>query len=154
MEITIRKAVLADLSILDSFQQGVVEAERPFDPTLKKGALIYYDIQKLINSEESELLVAVVDNQVVGSGYARIEKAKGYLKHEHHGYLGFMFVLPDFRQKGVNKLILDGLKDWCFSKEVYELRLEVYPQNAGAIRAYEKAGFEGIMLEMRMNLKD
>lgn len=154
MEITIRQAKFTDTKSLRAFEQGVVQAELPFNSTLNKEGVEYYDIDQLIMSPESEILVAVSNNQLIGSGYARIEKAKPYFKHSHHGYLGFMYVLPEFRRQGVNKMIFDALKNWCKSKGVFELRLDVYSQNAGAIRAYEKVGFEPLMIEMRMKLDD
>lgn len=39
MHILIRKATPADLETLLRFEQGVVQAERPFDPTLGEGAI-------------------------------------------------------------------------------------------------------------------
>ena len=35
-----------------------------------------------------------------------------------------------------------------------EIHLTVYPDNAPAIRAYEKVGFEPYILEMRLNLDE
>ena len=40
----VRKATLDDLPTLLLFEQGVIEAERPFDPTIKSG-----DINAVIN---------------------------------------------------------------------------------------------------------
>jgi GNAT superfamily N-acetyltransferase len=150
--VTIRKATLDDLEILLSFEQGVIQSERPFDPTLKRSFTTYYNIPKLILSDESELIVAVNGEDVIGSGYARIELAKPYVDHTSHGYLGFMFVLPEFRGKGINKMILDTLSEWCASRNVFELKLEVYVQNTPAIKAYEKAGFEKLMVLMRKDI--
>jgi GNAT superfamily N-acetyltransferase len=39
----------------------------------------------------------------IDAGYARIEQAKPYLKHTAYAYLGFMYVLPAYRGKGINK---------------------------------------------------
>ena len=82
------------------------------------------------------------------------EKSKSYLKHDQHAYLGFMYVLPEYRGKGINKLILGHLKDWALSQGLTELRLEVYSENSSAIKAYEKFGFKSHMLEMRYNLDE
>ena len=64
-----------------------------------------------------------------------------------------MFVDGAWRGKGVNKQILDGLKQWVKSQGIGELRLEVYQQNESAIRAYEKAGFAKHMILMRIGLE-
>ena len=150
--ITVRKATPDDMEVLLSFEQGVIQAERPFDTTLKTDFTTYYDLPKLISSDDAELVVAVNGDEVIGSGYARIEQAKQYVNHRSHSYLGFMFVLPDFRGRGINKMILDALSEWCASRNVFELRLEVYVQNSPAIKAYEKAGFEKLMVLMRKDI--
>ena len=153
-EITTRKATYNDLETLRRFEQGVIIAERPFDPTLKKGLISYYDLEAMIAATHVELIVAELNGEIVGSGYARIETAKPYLQHEQHAYLGFMYVEPQHRGKGINKIILAALKKWSSSQNITELRLEVYFNNTPAITAYEKAGFTKHMIEMRMSLEE
>ncbi|MGC4103864.1 GNAT family N-acetyltransferase [Ferruginibacter sp.] len=148
--IIIRPATIHDMPVLLEFEQGVIAAERPFDVTLKDSRINYYDIEKMIFSETVELVVATLNGAPVGSGYARIEEAKPFLKYSRYAYLGFMYVLPQHRGKGINKLIMEALSKWAASKDMVELRLEVYHQNAAAIAAYEKAGFSKLLIEMRM----
>jgi len=112
-KITIRKAVPNDLEILFEFEQGIVRTERPFDTTLKEGLIHYYDLEAMIGAEDVQLLVAECNSELAGSGYARIEDVKNYLKHPKHAYLGFMYVKPEYRGKGVNQMIIEGLKEWC-----------------------------------------
>lgn len=147
-----RKATLNDLETLRRFEQGVISAERPFDPTLKKGHINYYDLEYMIDAPHIELIVAELNGELVGSGYARIEDAKHYLQHDQHSYLGFMYVEPQHRGKGINKIIIDALKKWSLSQNITELRLDVYHDNSPAIKAYEKVGFRKHMIEMRMGL--
>ena len=152
-QIIIRKATLNDLDELLVFEQGVIGTERPFDPTLKTGPTNYYDIGKMIAATDVELLVAESNGKLIGSGYARIESAKPYLQHKLHAYLGFMYVVPEHRGMGVNKMIIDALAAWSVSQDITELRLDVYDKNAAAIKAYERAGFTRHMVSMRSGLK-
>lgn len=152
-QIFIREAALTDMDTLLQFEQGVISAERPFDLTLKDDPIRYYDLEQLITAPHIQLVVAQAGDKVIGSGYARIETAKPFLKHEQYSYLGFMYVLPAYRGKGVNKLIINVLKDWSFSRGITEMRLEVYHDNIPAIKAYEKVGFEKLLIEMRMGIK-
>jgi GNAT superfamily N-acetyltransferase len=150
-QIIIRKATSSDVETLLTFEQGVIKAERPFDSTLKEDPITYYDLQDLIARNDAELAVAELNNQIIGSGYARIEQSKPYLRHEKHAYLGFMYVSPLHRGKGINKLIIEFLKSWAIANHIYEFRLDVYFENASAIKAYEKIGFSRHMIEMRMS---
>ena len=153
-EIKIRKATLDDLEQLLVFEQSLIKFERSFDPTVKPDPVNYYDLKAMLTSLPIEVAVAELNNKIIGSGYARIDKSKPFLKHEHHAYLGFMYVLPEYRGKGINKQIIDHLKDWAASQNVNEFRLEVYYDNDSAIKAYEKIGFSRYSLEMRYNLKE
>ncbi len=151
-KLIIRKATLNDLDTLLVFEQGVITAERPFDSTLKKEHTRYYDIKKMITVPDVEIVVAELNGEIIGSGYARIENSKPYLQHRQHAYLGFMYVVPEYRGKGVNKKILDVLAAWSAAENIKELRLDVYQDNEAAIKAYEKSGFVKHMVEMRMKL--
>ena len=152
-QFTIRQASIEDLNTLYRFEQGIITAERPYNETLRPGHINYYDLKEMLYLPYVHVVVALDGDRIIGSGYARIESAKPYLQHERHSYLGFMYVEPDYRGKGVNNLIIDALKAWSVSRNIYELRLHVYNDNAAAIRAYEKAGFEKHLLEMRIGLK-
>ena len=151
-KINVRKAVMSDLDMLLNFEQGVVRAERPFDPTLKPDPIHYYNISGMIEADHVQLVVAENEIKLVGCGYARIEKAQSYLQHSEYAYLGFMYVAEDYRGRGINQLIVEALKSWVVSRGITELRLEVYKDNLRAINAYEKVGFEQHLIEMRMGL--
>jgi ribosomal protein S18 acetylase RimI-like enzyme len=150
--IVTRHATNADLPKLGEFLQMLVNAERPFDPTLKDGEILYYNLEAMIVEEQTAVLVIEADGEIIGSGYAQIRPAKSYERHELFGYLGFMFVIPEFRGKGVNKLLLDKLKQWILSKGITEVRLEVYHENDAAVSAYEKAGFKKFLTTMRCDI--
>jgi RimJ/RimL family protein N-acetyltransferase len=154
MKPIVRKAKPEDLPVLMEFMKGLVEAERPMDPTIKDEHVVYYDLSEIMANEESDLYVVALNNELVASGYAKIKDDRPYLKHKKQGYLGFMFVPEKHRGNGYNKLIMDTLLQWCEDRNVYEIRLDVYEDNPSAIRAYEKAGLKKHLINMRMNLKD
>ena len=152
--IIIREATLEDLQVLLGFEQGIITAERPFDPTLKQGEINYYSIHDMILAPDVHIVVAESENKLIASGYARIEKAKPYLDHEDYAYLGFMFVDPAYRSQGINGKIIDALKKWSLEQHITELRLQVYDENISAIKAYTRAGFSRYMLIMRTRLDE
>ncbi|MDF2515027.1 MAG: family N-acetyltransferase [Sphingobacterium sp.] len=152
MELKIRQAQENEINVLLEFEQGIVAAERPYDDTLKEGEIHYYDLLELIKSAEAEVLVAVIGDQLVGSGYAKIVDAKPYQKYAKYVHLGFMYVKPEYRGQGINKLILEALTDWAKDRNITELRLQVYDQNESAKKAYCKAGFKPNLLEMRIEI--
>ncbi len=152
-QVIVRTATLGDLDLLLEFEQAIIEAERPFDDTIRTGANVrYYDLRDLISSSDSEVVIAELGSEMIGSGYARIEVSEAYLKHAEHSYLGFMYVVPQYRGKGVNRKIIDALESWSRAQGVTEMQLEVYADNAIAIKAYEKSGYSSVIVTMRKGL--
>lgn len=153
-DILIRPATPEDLPTLLRFEQGIITAERPYDQTLKPDPISYYDIGEMISDPNAEVAVAVSDGRLIGSGYAIKKASRHYLNPPFHAFIGFLYVEPDFRGRGINQRVLDHLFAWARAKDLPEIHLTVYPDNAPAIRAYEKVGFDPYILEMRLNLDD
>ncbi|MBT8179057.1 MAG: GNAT family N-acetyltransferase [Eudoraea sp.] len=148
--VIVREARLEDLPELLEFEQKLIEAERPFDPTIRQPPVKYYDLKALLLDEHVGVYVAEYDGMLVSSGYGMARKARSYLDHEEYAYLGFMYTLPQYRGKGINQRILRALQDWAKSMGLIELRLTVYEDNLPAVKAYEKAGFQKHIIEMRL----
>ncbi|MBQ4878112.1 GNAT family N-acetyltransferase [Pseudoalteromonas luteoviolacea] len=147
-----RAATLEDKAALLNLEQAVVDAERPYNNQIKADAH-YYDLDKLLQSEQASVQVAECNNQIIATGYVQIRLSKQSLEHEQHGYLGFMFVSPEFRGQGLNQKITQRLIDWAESKGIYDFYLDVYNDNQAAINAYQKLGFKPSLLEMKVNTK-
>lgn len=148
----IRPVKKEEISLLLKFEQELVEFERPFDSTLKDEKISYYDISSKINSKDSCVLIAEVNDEIVGSGFLDIVKAKPFLKHNYFGSLGFFYVKQEWRGRGINKAILKELVKWAKKRNVYEIRLQVYDKNTDAKSVYFKYGFEPTLLEMRLKI--
>ena len=141
------------MDTLLAFEQAIIEAERPFDETIRTDdGVHYYDLEALIASTDAELVVGETDTEIIGAGYARIKPSEPYLDHDRLSYLGFMYVAPDHRGKGVNQMIIESLEASSLSKGVTEMQLEVYVENVGAIKAYEKSGYKTSLVTMRKAL--
>lgn len=154
MSLIMRSARLPDLPVLRSFEQGIVTAERPYDSTLKADPISYYDIEEMIRSEDAEVAVAEVDGEIVASGYVKKRQSREYVMSDDHAFIGLLYVAPPHRGQGVNKRVLGHLFAWAKTNNLPDVHLTVYPENAPAVRAYEKAGFEPYLLEMRLNLDE
>ncbi len=150
--IIIREANINDLETLLEFEQSIIEAERPLNPFLKKSKINFYNIKEILIDENALIIVAVSNEELVGSGYVKIEDSEEYQKNKKNGYIGFMYVKPSFRGQRISSLVLENLKSWAKSKEIKELRLDVYNSNVKAIKAYEHFGFNKALVNMRMEI--
>ena len=148
----IREARDGDYSSLVALEQKVIDAERPYNASLKKEGAYYYDIEKLISDHDSRLVVGEVSGGIIATGYVQVRHSKPALDHDSHGYLGFMYVEEKYRGLGLNKVIVQNLVSWGQRRGVTDFYLDVYAENKSAVRAYEKFGFRGSLLEMKLNL--
>jgi len=152
MKTIIREALETEIDVLLDFEKGIVEAERPFDSTLRAGEIHYYDLIELIKADNATVLVAVINDEIVGSGYAKIIEAKPFKTYDKYAYLGFMYVKPEFRGQGVNQKIIEELIEWSKKQQITEIRLDVYDENLIAKNAYLKAKFKPVLLQMRLDV--
>lgn len=150
----IREALPSDLTVLLEFEQGVVAEERPFNDAIREQDVTYYDLPGLMSDPDASLQLAERDGRIVACGYVWLRKSNPAFTHRRHAYLGFMYVEPDARGQGINKQIVDSLIAWSLERNVDDFYLEVYAGNAAAVRAYEKAGFEPLLVEMKLSSKE
>ena len=146
-----RDANFNDRPKLLALEQALIEAERPFNKLTKVDAT-YHDLDALISVADTLFLVVEIGGKIVATGYIQIRASKTYLQHSHHGYLGFMYVVPQFRGQGLNKKLLEKLIVWGQERGIRVFYLEVYTQNNVAIKAYEKVGFTSSVVEMKLTL--
>lgn len=73
---------------------------------------------------------------------------------EDDGWVGVLYVKPEFRSHGVGKLLLSVLKKHFVKHKVFMMRILVLNDNKGAIRLYESLGFEPYEVKMRLRLDD
>ncbi len=152
--IKLREAKIEDLSLLLEFERCLIEYEKKFTPNLKKSSFSYYNLRAYIENPDISVVVAEQKDEVIASGYALVKKNKAYKNPEYYVLLGFMYVIPEQRGAGVNKIIIDYLLNWGKSRGYSEFQLDVYAQNESAIRAYKKAGFTFETFTMRINTSD
>jgi RimJ/RimL family protein N-acetyltransferase len=90
-------------------------------------------------ARDSAALVAVTSDveQVVG----QLTATRNRNIYFHTAELG-MSVAPEYRGKKVGVELMEGAKDWARAFGIEKLCLNVVPNNARAIRFYEKVGFE------------
>ena len=156
MNIYFRRATLADVPLLRGFESKLVAYEQTTEPTLiQEDTLQYYDIPKLIkDAVNAAVLIAEIDGKPVGCGLGQIKENSHCYNEKHYGYIGFMYVDEEQRGKNIGSSIVQELIIWFRNKEINEIHLKVYASNLGAIRAYQKYGFEHYIHEMKLRKLD
>lgn len=116
-------------------------------------------MQKMIddaNTMDGKIFVAEEKDQIIGfiQGVI-IEHKKGAdtfydLTHNpsKEGWIGLLFVKPEYRGGGTGQQLLDEMKKYFISKNCTSIRLLVLSDNKHAVAVYEKNGFIRHDLEM------
>jgi ribosomal protein S18 acetylase RimI-like enzyme len=156
MSLSIRPASLSDVDLLRDFERKLISHEQENEKTLKQEReLLYYDIPKLIEDVRNTcVLIAELDGNPVGCGFGQIRENDHFNQEKQYGYIGLMYVDESSRGNNVGHSIVQELVRWFHSRTIREIRLKVYASNPGAIKAYEKYGFEHMVHEMKLKSHD
>lgn len=95
-------------------------------------------IQKIINNDKETLIVAEINDVVVGSIVFRSNNKK---RLSHTGSIS-MSLSRDYRGAGIGKILLQTLLDWAKKHPLIEkVSLGVFATNHRAISLYKSVGF-------------
>lgn len=137
----VREAEEGDAAALHIFMVGLV-AERPATIFRRAAARSVAEEIEFIRRTKADaagvVLIATAGARVVGSlDFHRERRAQA----AHGGTFG-MSVARDQRRKGIGIALLTSLVEWARRSAVARIELQVFSNNAGAIRLYERIGFE------------
>lgn len=99
-------------------------------------------VSHFIHSENSTIILAVVDDQLVGH-ITVVGGNTNRIKHRAHIVVG---ILEKFSGQGIGRKLFEHVEHWRKTTCVTRLELTVMANNERAIALYEKVGFrvEGI----------
>src|SRR5699024_8173339 len=138
----IRKANLEDASRTLQIQKEVVEegvflttSSDEFDKTVEQQRDW---MEKILANDKETMLVAETSKGIVGW---IVFFSQNRIRLSHTGSFGMM-IDKDFRDKGIGKLLIEGLLDWAESNPLIEkVSIGVFSTNERAIALYKKMGF-------------
>lgn len=96
------------------------------------------EIENYFQSRNHIYIVAEIENKVAGY----IEFRNGVFKRTSHTGMFSMFILKQYRQQGIGKILLDTLVRWAQKNPLIEkITLSVFSTNIRAQNLYLKCGF-------------
>lgn len=142
IDITIRKAIPDDAKDLLAVMKKVGK-ETPYLIMDEQGLelseeAMRLNLENLYKSENNVLLVAVMENKIIGTASVKASYQK---RMEHIGEVG-MSILKEFWGYGLGTQLLDEIIVWAEETNVIKrLELTVQDRNKRAIHLYRKIGF-------------
>jgi GNAT superfamily N-acetyltransferase len=138
MAFDIRRARSADLESLVSF--ALAEAKEAEGIT-KDSERVRQGITTALHDESVAMYWVLEQNNTGVIGGVSIVKEWSDWNSGYYWWIQNMYILPEFRGKGLMERLIQALKDTARNEDALELRLYVHKNNAQAISAYQKVGF-------------
>ncbi|MFC1768559.1 GNAT family N-acetyltransferase [Nanoarchaeota archaeon] len=160
----IRKAKLNDMgAILELWDQFIMDHDkivfrekpsfRPYLKIKKNGRSIVEEFyKKHIRSKNGQVFIAEDKGKPIGYCLVYIDNNIPVFELEKLGYISDMFLLKEYRRKGISSLFFKESKKWCKKKGLKYMSINVNSVNSVARKVYRSWGFEDQRIEMRMRV--
>ena len=154
----IRRATINDIDILNKLLLQVLEVHHKGRPDIFKGNTKKYtdsELAQIIEDDERPIFVAENDKGIV-EGYAFCI----FQKHEKNNiltdiktlYIDDLCVDENSRGNHVGKKLYDYVKSYAKENGCYNVTLNVWSLNTGAMKFYEKCGLKPQKIGMEIIL--
>lgn len=152
MNLVIREANNNDISSLNSLFQKLLEYEREnYDDNIKEDLCINSFFDKRINIKNHIVLVAEVENNIVGYLYCIIDDDNKITK-EIEAKIESFYIDFEYRNKGIGTKMLQEINRILKDKNVKYVFIENLEKNEHSKYLYEKLGFEIFREDRRKKL--
>ncbi len=156
----IRAATSQDAAAIGQLWVQLVEYHRQLDDRMPiaapDGAERYaYRVRDSLDDTHTRVFVADDDGQVMGYVMGVIvDLLPEMFAEERAGFLADIFVLPEYRDKGIGKALVNALKAWFRARDIYHFEWYVASKNRAGIAFWRSVQGEEVMLRMRASTDD
>lgn len=128
----IRKAEDQDVKILNNFLTLLIRDEKKYDLGINENFI----------EDETKLIIVAEENGIIMGYLFGVIKPKDATYNYTTARLDALYVLPEFRKKGIATALIEYFKKWAFAKKAQKLEVSVWSNNKEAKQLYEKAHFK------------
>jgi [ribosomal protein S18]-alanine N-acetyltransferase len=135
-EVVLRRYLVGDLDEIVHLDESCFEEEFRFD---RRSMKAYAEARNAIS------LTAEKDGEIVGFVIVHIDRvAAGW-----RGYVVTLDVAAEFRRRGLAQRMMQAVEMLAEAQEAARMELHVFTANGGAIRFYERQGYERVATRRR-----
>jgi len=108
-----------------------------------------------IHNKKGVFLLAKDKEEVIGYIFAFKKTARKVpiIKQTKWVEVDVLSVRSDYRNKGIGELLMNKVEIWAKKSKISSLELNVWCFNKGAVKFYEKRGYDTYNLKMRKVIK-
>jgi ribosomal protein S18 acetylase RimI-like enzyme len=150
--IKVRKAREDDLikiaGLWKAFMKYNGDFNKSFETNKKATEFFAREMLEKIKESECRLSVADSDGELIGFCYSYISQKPKYFKLSNFGFIGDLYVMPDYRRCGIGQTLVKDAVEFFAKKKIKQIELLVSIKNEGTIKFWESLGFSHLLTWM------
>ena len=143
---TIRKARQSDIPVLNELLQDILQVHHKARPDIFKSSGQKFseeDLKALLDNPDKPIFVYEVDGQVVGHLFCELRTATGdVLQPVKTLFIDDLCVASAARGQKIGEQLYEFALSYAKEQGCYNLTLDVWADNAGAVRFYDRLGMK------------
>lgn len=154
--ISVRIAKRSDLEVIQELHAKLFEYE---DSLITLYNLQYdkseYSKKYFLNRLDPSngcIFLAVDNSKIIGYLCAG-KGSEEYRAVTKYAEIESLFVLSEYRNQGIGKMLMDGFKEWAKNLGISRLKVEVVSINSRSLEYYKREGFVPTYLELEAILR-
>lgn len=136
----------------DKLLTMLIQDEKKYNENTKDDYIVDNWYSSFIDKDDSQLFIAVDDNEIVGYIYVKIITTSDSSDIYTEASISGIYVKDNFRKQGIGTKLINEAKKWCINKGVTYLKLNVLEGNIAALNLYKKLGFNDFSRVLRNKL--
>ena len=130
----------------------LIQDEKKYNENTKDDYIVDNWYSSFIDKDDSQLFIAVNDNEIVGYIYVKIITSSDSPEIYTEASISGIYVKENYRRQGIATKLINEAKKWCINKGVSYLKLNVLEGNRIALNLYKKLGFNDFSRVLRNKL--
>lgn len=130
----------------------LIENEAKYNENINKNYIVNNWFENLYNMENNVLYVAKENEEIVGYIYCKINTGENGLTNNLEALIDGLYVLEEYRKKGIATALINKAKQWCRNKNVKYIMINVLEDNKTALNLYSKLNFNDYEKTLRFNI--
>lgn len=110
-------------------------------------------LKSKLRNENGKIFLAIEDGKAIGFIFGWIGKSDYHTRIKKWGYLSSIYVLSEYRKKGVGKALTKKLVEWFGKKKMKYVNLWAFWQNDSGRKFWESLGFDEYGIFMKKKIK-
>ena len=148
----IRKANIEDCNKLDELLTLLIKDEKQYDDSINGFFAVIGYYENFVNDQDRCLLVALDNNEIVGYIYGFKQEKDPTVEKEEY-LLDALYVLENYRNKGIGKSLIQEFKAWCEGLNATNINVNVCSKNETAKALYKENNFITVKETMTLKIK-